>query len=171
MSETADREHFDMLPFIAILMCTLGSLLYVTLIVASLCIGPGAGEGWIPVYEKGQPRKIPVLIEWDGRTALVHREGRKDRVPWDGAQTVTLPDGAEVLVGGEVSDASPLGRLLSELVQRKETHYALFAVRPGGFETFNQFSDTFRERGIDVGYEPVEEGRPVRLLPEGGPRT
>jgi len=150
MSQTADREYFDMLPFIAILMCTLGSLLYVTLIVASLCIGPGAGEIWVQGHGKDQPHKIPVLIEWDGRVATVHRAGRRDRAAWEVSQ-----QGA--------ASASPLVGILAELERRKETHYALFAVRPAGFKTFNLFADEFRQRHIDVGYEPIEEGRPVHL--------
>jgi len=166
MSQTADREHFDMLPFIAILMCTLGCLLYVTLIVASLCIGPGAGEGWIPVYGKDQPRKIPMLLEWDGRAVTVHRNGSRERVPWDGLQEVQQPDGSEAFTSNGVDDASPLGGILAELDRQKETHYALFAVRPSGFETFNLLANEFRQRGIDIGYEPIEEDRPVRLLPE-----
>lgn len=165
MSQTAHREHFDMLPFIAILMCTLGSLLYVTLIVASLCIGPGAGEGWIPVYGKDQPRKIPVLIEWDGQAATVHRDDRKECLPWAGLRKIQLLDGSEAFVREEVDDASPLGQFLVDLDKRKATHYALFAIRPSGFKTFNLFADEFRNRKIDVGYEPIEEDRPVRLLP------
>lgn len=170
MSQTADREHFDMLPFIAILMCTLGSLLYVTLIVASLCIGPGAGEGWIPVHGKDQPHKIPVLIEWDGEAATVHRDGRKERLPWTGLRKIQLLDGSEAFAREEVDDASPLGQLLADLSRQKATHYALFAVRPSGFENFNLFADEFRNREIAVGYEPIEESRPVRLLPERSPR-
>jgi len=165
MSQTADREHFDMLPFIAILMCTLGSLLYVTLIVASLCIGPGAGEIWVAVHGMNRLQKIPMLIEWDGQAVTVHRDGRKERMAWQGLRKVRLLDGSEGYSREGVGNASPLGSVLAQLSQRKATHYALFAVRPSGFASFNLFADEFRERGIDVGYEPIEEGRPVYLLP------
>jgi hypothetical protein len=157
---TTDREHFDMLPFIAILMCTLGSLLYVTLIVASLCIGPGAGIGWIPVYKEGQPHKVPVLIEWDGKVATVHRDGKRVRVAWDGLEEVTEESGH-----GDRGAAASLGEILSDLAARRETHYALFAVRPSGFENFQLFAHQFRQLQIDIGYEPMGEDRPVRLLP------
>jgi len=162
MSPGAEREHFDMLPFIAILMCTLGALLYVTMIVASLCIGPGAGEGWLPVHRPGEPTKEPVLVEWDGEVAIVHRDGERVRVAWDGKRQVTLqPDGSLVLAADE---SSLLGQTVAALARKAATHYVLFAVRPSGFANFNRLADEFRRRKLDIGYEPIEEGRPVRLL-------
>jgi hypothetical protein len=44
--ESAEQDHFDLLPFIAIMMCLLGTLLLVTITIAVINIGIGAGEGW-----------------------------------------------------------------------------------------------------------------------------
>ncbi len=43
-----DSDHFDLLPFISILMCVLGCLLLVTISMASLTMGLDAGEAWLP---------------------------------------------------------------------------------------------------------------------------
>lgn len=167
MHKQTDSEHFDMLPFISILMCTLGCLLYVTLIISSLCIGPGAGEGWIPIYDKGMPHKQPVLFEWDGKVVTIHGDGgRTKRVPWKPETfTITLPGGQVLaLTGDDSPSSSPLSEAITELDRKRETHYALFAVRPSGFSSFGGLVGRFRAKNIDVGYEPIPDGRPVRLL-------
>ena len=40
-------------PFIAIMMCLLGTLLLVTMSMAAINIGAGAGEGWVPAPDSG----------------------------------------------------------------------------------------------------------------------
>ncbi|MGE0469696.1 MAG: hypothetical protein AB7L09_13035 [Nitrospira sp.] len=145
-----DKDHFDLLPVIAIFICLMGTLLLVTISVASLSIGPGAGEGWLPVKDLTTATKIPVLVEWDGTRARHHHENRVVMSEWH--------DWGE-------SDGSPeLRELVKDLQARSTTHYALFAVRPSGFHNFLVFVSKFREAGISVGYEPIAQNRPVKLL-------
>jgi hypothetical protein len=173
-----NKDHFDLLPFIAILMCLLGCLLLVTLSIAALSLGVGVGEGWIPTSDEGRAAKTPVLIEWDGKAALIHRPGRRTRAAWTPAFTrAELGDGpldfaklSELLSRKEKQALDPaLRELLDELAAQSATHYALFAVRPSGFETFDRFADLFRDRKIDVGYEPIAQEKSVRLLSERRP--
>ena len=53
--------------------------------------------------------------------------------------------------------------VINELASRRETDYALFAVRPSGFENYYRLAQMFKARGIDVGDEPVEQGKKIRL--------
>jgi biopolymer transport protein ExbD len=144
--ESHQADHFDLLPFIAILMCVLATELLVTMSMATISLGVGAAEGWIPAKDPNHPSKIPVLIEWDGETALVHR-GRL-------RQTLRVP-------------SPQLEDFLKEMAAHRDTDYALFAVRPAGFESYYRFAEEFRKRGIAVGFEPVEPGKSVRLASEG----
>jgi hypothetical protein len=152
-----NEDHFDLLPFIAILMCFLGSLLLVTLCVASMNLGPGAGEGWIPATSTNKMTKIPVLVEWDGEKATVHRRERR--------QVIEM--GANVrnwFLRSSGAFANPEMMALSqEMASRNETHYILFAVRPSGFGNFQTLGYEFRTNGVTVGYEPIEQTKPVRL--------
>jgi len=150
-NENIDKDHFDLLPFIAILMCMLGTLLLVTISVAALSMGPGLGEGWIPVREGTETSKTPVLIEWDGTVTTFHRDGKKIPLRLTAITEQNNPE---------------FDRLLEELVQNRETHYALFAVRPSGFDSFNEFANAFKSRDISIGYEPIKQERSVRLLKE-----
>lgn len=146
---TASDEHFDMLPFIGLLMCVLGVLLYVTLSVAALAIGPNVKEGWLPLDTEDK-KKVPILLEWDGKLAVVHAENRSKL--------------SEPFLDANDEGTPQLSRFLSEMVGRRQTHYILFAVRPSGFRNFQILADKFRERKVDVGYEPIPQDKQVRLL-------
>jgi hypothetical protein len=125
-------------------MCTLGALLLVTMSMAALSIGPGAGEGWIAVRDRVPTSKIPLLIEWDGTVAIMHREGRKICIQWSECSGLRLPDGRWLaLPATPASDAVSLQELLDDLASRRTTHYALFAVQPSGFASFNRLVAEF----------------------------
>jgi hypothetical protein len=138
-------DHFDLLPFIAILMCVLGSLLLVELSIAAMSLGPAAKEAW-NVPSTYQTSKQAVLAEWDGRSVTMHQEAAKTTVPW----TRETP-------------SEEWQALLNRLAAQRDTHYVLFAIRPSGFGSFNRMAREFRERGIEVGYEPIGQGRRVSL--------
>jgi biopolymer transport protein ExbD len=146
-NQSAEQDHFDLLPFIAIMMCLLGTLLLVTMSMAAINVGAGSGEGWIPEPEAGA--KIPVLIEWDGIHAIWHSD-----------------------TGYRQLDPDALAALMEYLETHRNTHYALFAVRSSGFGTFRKFAAKFENRHLEIGFEPIEQGKAVRLLPpaKAGPK-
>jgi hypothetical protein len=145
------EDHFDLLPFIAILLCVLGTELLVTMSMATISLGVGVGEGWIATRDPTRPTKNPVLIEWDGQTAVIHRRGGRE----------------SLAVSFQGNDTPPeLRPLLEEMSKRRATDYALFAVRPTGFENYYRLASEFKDRQVDVGYEPIEQGKSVRLVRE-----
>lgn len=162
----ATKDHFDLLPFIAILMCVLACLLLVTMSIAALSIGPAVGEGWVPSNQTDTDSKLPVLIEWDGSTAVFHRDGDKVSVKWSPTTNPIKIGGQRFELPGSNVDSSlkEFAEILGELSRKKETHYALFAIRPSGFETFGRLVYEFRRRGISVGYEPIDQEKQVRLI-------
>ena len=171
-TQSAEQDHFDLLPFIAILMCLLGTLLLVTMSMAAINIGAGAGEGWVPEHDPGA--KVPVLIEWDGRYAIWHSEKGLQKIEADFIEYANFGHGwirydAEGLpqrVAGPQPNA--MDPLIDYLESRRQTHYALFAVRPGGFGNYRRFASRFENRRIEIGSEPIDQGKPVRLvLPKG----
>lgn len=152
-------------------MSALGCLLLVTLSMATVSIGPAAGEGWLPIQRRasGQAAKTPILIEGDGTNTVFHLGGRKEKVGWTApAMPLAILDPTPDLIE-EADTTTGFHKLLSEVEDRRATHYALFAVRPSGFATFNEFAYAFRRRDIEVGYEPIAEGRRVQLLKEQRP--
>jgi hypothetical protein len=146
---SSETEHFDMLPFIGLLMCVLGVLLFVTLSVAALAMGPNVKEGWLPIRAQDR-KKMPILLEWDGTNAVIHR----------GKQTSSIL----VYAQGGLSRTSEFSSFIDEMVSKRKSEYVLFAVRPSGFKNFQSIADEFRNRRVDIGYEPIAQEKAVRLL-------
>ena len=131
-------------------MCVLGVLLFVTLSVAALAIGPNVKEGWLPLDAQDRT-KVPILLEWDGKSAVIHRGNQLKSI-----ETFQGPD--------ENKNTPELSSFLAEMNSKRKTHYVLFAVRPSGFKNFQVLADKFREKKVDVGYEPIPQDKKVRLL-------
>ena len=166
MRENAHPDHFDLLPFIAILMCVLGCLLLVTVSMSALSMGLGADEEWIPVPQPAAAMKQPILAEWDGKEVIFHDAGGDVRLPW------TKPDVQEISLGGDTlliprQKSEELNveffRYLEQLEKKKDSQYVLIAVRPEGFSSLNFFARDFRDKDIVIGYEPVGKGKLVKL--------
>ncbi len=151
-------DHFDLLPFIAILMCTLGCLLLVTLSMAAISVGPSKTEGWIPIYDKtAKHPKKPILVEWDGSQLVVHTiDDRIITGPFDASATSDS--------GGTPSFSPELQSFMDWIVANKDHYYVLLAVRPSGFGHIHTVHDAFTNRGLDIGMEPVDQARPIKLL-------
>jgi hypothetical protein len=65
---------------------------------------------------------------------------------------------------GPDGNTPELSSFLTEMISKRKTHYVLFAVRPSGFKNFQLLADQFREKKVDVGYEPIPQDKNVRLL-------
>lgn len=153
-------EHFDLLPYVAILLCVMGCLLLVTLAYSAISLGTDSPEGWIISNDGQRSMPKPVLIEWDGKLATVHRGKSKETFQWLDDRSVNA-DGSPV---GRTELTTEMKSLLDEFERQKASHYALFAVRPSGFDSYAAFSNSFRRRGIRVGAEPVAQQRAIHLL-------
>ena len=151
-SPGTSTDHFDLLPFISILMCVLGCLLLVTISMSAISLGAGATEAWsthgIGAAGKTLSPKDPILVEWDGKIAIFQLGNREVRGEW----AAEKPDGAPAFQAA-----------LKSAIARKASSYLLVAVRPSGFATLLPLLDVLRTTGLDVGYEPVEQGRAVAL--------
>lgn len=155
---SSDMDHFDILPFIAVMLIVLATLLFVTMVMASINIGIGAGEGWIPMENSGTEKKSPVLAEWDGETIIIQRPTGKESISigrnkdlWWNKSTLEFK-------------SSELLKFMSEMNSQKDKSYVLFAVRPSGFENFQSLAAEFRSKGISIGYEPIEKGKRIKLI-------
>ncbi len=199
MKSSRGRDHFDLLPFIAIMMCLLGCLLLVTISMASINVGVGAGEVWVPAGGEKGPGKTPILLEWDGSHVCLHKptpDGRSTRIdrliPYRSFWVMVEDEKKKKTKAATPGSSNPeeltddefkaikqrheaankkFADLLVELGEKAATHYALFAVRPLGFDSFREVSQAFREKKIDIGYEPLNnQDKPVGLRLPSAPK-
>lgn len=149
------EDRFDLLPYISILMCLLGTLLLMTMSMAAVYLkNPGAV--WITDSRSTEHSQTPVLVEWDGSAAVIRDRGRSTRIA----------------LGREArnwwrSDGTFLNRemaaFVDDMASRRSSEYVLFAVRPSGFGNFQSLAHEFRSQKVSVGYEPIEQDKAVRL--------
>ncbi len=152
-------DHFDMLPFIAIMMCTLGGLLLVAMSMAALNLGH-AGEKWLVCGDQKSCDSItkkPILAEWDGKQVIFHQPNGKVSVTWERSTCTFDKKSYDRYIDPNFSAR------IDDFNIDSDSQYVLIAVRPSGFDTFMEFSDEFRCRGIAVGYEPIQQDRNVKL--------
>lgn len=162
-----NQDHFDLLPFINILMCTLGCLLLVALSMAALSLG-SAGEEWDFLASgdtKGRS-KTAVLVEWDGTLLIAHLD--RDTVCAALAPpTTAAPGTASAATCPPNSRKIELAALMQYFTDRRNTNYALIAVRPSGFAKFSDLQTAFADNKIEIGYEPIAQTKPVNLVKPG----
>lgn len=155
--QSASADRFDLLPFVAILMCTLGCLLFITLSVASLSLTrPGGGEVF-------RATEQAVLIEWGYRASAFKENGRRVEVAWDAAAWESMETGS-VLRTGVAGIPPEMRDLLDEISSQRGKRYALFAVRPSGFKSFAAMRALCEQRHIRVGYDTIGEESKVELM-------
>jgi hypothetical protein len=133
----------------------------------------------VPSNDRGPLAKTPILLEWDGETLTAHwPEATRARARYVrsirlGGKTYRIKEGADGQASlDEVEEGSDADwdRILERIDGLKRSHYALFAVRPSGFGSFLTMAQQFREREIEIGYEPIDQAKPVRLLRDTGRR-
>lgn len=138
---------FELFPFLGILACTLGCLLLVVVSMVALSVGPGAAENW---YVEGKGKKSPRIVEWDGMMVTIHPS--KTKVS------------ASAAMASNGRNSSPFGKLLAEVKADGKRQYIFILVRPSGFSNFGEFRKMiFNDWGIDIGYEPVDQARPISV--------
>ena len=57
---------------------------------------------------------------------------------------------------------APDFQLLQEVAARRKEEYIIVAVRPDGYAHFDRVRDLIEGRGIQIGYEPVDQEWKIR---------
>lgn len=141
---------FDLFPFLGILICLLACLLLIVMTMVAFSVGPCITEIWVV---EGTSEKLPTMVEWNGEDVIIYPE--KISVPANAAFENLDEENGE--------NDSAFGRLLAEVKAAGDSRYIYFAVRPSGFYNFTDFFWMVKNYGVDVGYEPVEQNRPLGI--------
>lgn len=146
------RAHFhkiemELFPFLSILACTIGTLILLIIVISTQTLSSSPEVTIIAKTEIGKNRsKKPRYLEC-----------RKDGV-------IIYPNQEFVPINKLNNVDSKLLQLISEVKENNEREYVIVAIRPQGIEVFKQVRNLIESQGIDLGYEPIEEGWKLKII-------
>lgn len=151
------EEEISLFPMFNILACTLGVMVFILATVATVSLGADKAVEIIAVVDPDDPEpRTPIWLEWDGRELGV--------VP--GGEAVTFESDLRDFRSWEATYAfisstlggSRLGSLIAEVGLDPGNRYIVLLTRPSGFHNLLEVRSYFEFLGIDVGYEPIDQG-------------
>lgn len=137
-------DPLDLFPFLSILACTIGTLILMIIVMTMQSMGGEQKVSIIAKQEKGEEgglnsQKLPRYWECSEKGVILYPQ--KTLVP--------LKD---------FKQSPVLQAALGDISQKRDKEYLIIAVRPGGIEAFRELRNLVESRGIDIGYEPLDDG-------------
>ena len=137
----------ELFPFLSILACTIGTLILLIIVLTTQLL---KDEREITIIAKQETSgenqgKIPRYIECREDGVLLH------------------PSQVFVSKSDINNRRSPLNKLISEVEKNKDKQYLIVVLRPQGIDVFQQVRDIVEKRGIDIGYEPIDEDWTLKI--------
>jgi hypothetical protein len=122
-----------------VLACIIGTLVLLVIIVTSSVLGEKRSITLVAKDASGRSVALkPHIVECRGDGVMLYSTG-------------------EFIPKAQIARRdTPLRKLLSEVAERKESEYVIVAVRPDGMELFETVRDQIENRGIQIGYEPID---------------
>jgi biopolymer transport protein ExbD len=138
--------EIELFPFLSILSCTIGVLILIIIVITAQTFSSQRQITIIAKNEDGQNKnKQPRYIEC-----------RSDGI-------VVYPSQVFVPLNQVHSSDSALQSVLAEVKANKDEQYLIVAIRPDGIEVFEQVRALIESEGIDIGYEPIDEGWKLKI--------
>ncbi|MFN4280122.1 hypothetical protein [Thermosynechococcus sp.] len=129
--------QLDLFPFLSILACTIGTLILLVVVISASSLGRERTNVQILARENAQNEgRTPRYLECRREGAILHPQ--------------------QVLVPKADLDkpTSTLAILLANLRRQSDREYIIIAVRPDGFECFEEVRYQAERAGVALGYEP-----------------
>ncbi|MEB3148716.1 MAG: hypothetical protein VKL60_06795 [Sphaerospermopsis sp.] len=138
--------EIELFPFLSVLACTIGVLILLIIVLMAQTFSNQRQVTIVARTENGQNQnKQPRYIECRSDGIIIH----------PGEEFVSLT--------ALNFSYSPLQRLLEEVKVNRDTQYLIVAIRPDGIEVFDQVRALIESEGIDIGYEPIDEGWTLKI--------
>ena len=136
----------ELFPFLSVLACVIGTLVLLVILVTSGVLGSRRSITLVARTSTGENvRPVPHYVEV-------------------GAGGVVLHPGGQFVPAADLGRRdTPLSELLARVARRRESEYVIVALRPGGYPHFDRVREQVENRGIEIGYEPIDEGWTLRI--------
>lgn len=138
--------EIELFPFLSVLACTIGSLILLIVVITTQTFSPQKEITIVAQGETGKNiAKTPHYLECRQDGLIIYP--REEFVPKE--QIDSLDSG--------------LSRLIAEVGAKSDREYLIVAVRPNGIDVFKQVRRLIENQGIDIGYEPIDEGWKLKI--------
>ncbi len=138
--------ELDLFPFLSILACTIGTLILLIIVITSQILS--------------NERQVTIVA----RTENGENQGKQPRYLECRADGIILYPSQKLLAVSQLNNHnSPLRKLLDEIKNNRDQEYLIVAIRPDGIEVFKKIRALIEEAGIDLGYEPLDQGWELKL--------
>ena len=138
--------EIELLPFLSVLACTIGTLILLILVLTS------------QLYTEQQEVKILVKTE-DGNN--LSKSPRYIECQEDGV--IIHPSQTFVPQTELNRNGSAFNNLLNQMSRNREREYLIVAVRPNGIGVFQEVRELIEKKNIDIGYEPINNDWKLKL--------
>jgi biopolymer transport protein ExbD len=143
--------EIEMFPFLSVLACTIGVLILLIIVLVAQTFSNQRQVTIIAKSENGQnENKQPRYIECRGDGIIIHPTEE-----FAGEEFVSLT--------ALNFSYSPLQKLLEDVKYNRDKQYLIVAIRPDGIEVFQKVRSLIESEGIDIGYEPIDEGWSLKI--------
>lgn len=138
--------EIELFPFLSVLACTIGVLILLIIVLMAQTFSNQRQVTIIARTENGQNQnKQPRYIECRSDGIIIH------------------PGGEFVSLTALNLSYSSLQTLLEEVKVNRDKEYLIVAIRPDGIEVFDKVRVLIESEGIDIGYEPIDEGWTLKI--------
>lgn len=160
----------SLFPMFSLMVAVLGILLFILVTVVLFAVGV---DKTVRVEVQASARtdahqRQPVFLEWDGQTLIAH--------PWQYELAIErdldldffdVRNGMDYLalykyLDGKLAN-TPMAQVFYDVAQDKENKYFVVLVRPSGLKSFTELRGYIEQRGIALGYEPVDADWKIRI--------
>lgn len=147
---SASAAPFDVFPLFGVLLCLLGCLTMILLVIIVLSLGAGKTLAVYPEEVGRMAGKLPHFVIWDGQYVTVLPAN--DPIEW------------RIASASEGVNDSAFGELLQRIAANREKEYMIIAIRPSGFLNSHVIRDLVFSKGIDIGYEPIDQNAQIKTI-------
>lgn len=137
----------ELFPFLSVLACTIGSLILLIIVVSTESLS--------------DKREVTIIAENEEGGLNRKKQPRYIECQEDGV--IIYPNETFVHTDKLDQPDSALIKLIEEVKEKQDQEYVIVAVRPSGIDVFQQVRELIETEGIDIGYEPIEDGWTLKI--------
>jgi hypothetical protein len=156
------EQTVSLFPVINILICTLGVMIFILTTITTISIGIDKTVIIVPeVHDLNKTHaKLPTYFEWNGYELTAYPSKQTLGFGIDIHKLKTFKK-TYAYIDTKIK-AHPIGNILNEIQSNSAARYMVFLIRPSGFHNFKDIKGYFESKGIDIGYEPIDQQLNIR---------